>query len=128
MKKIWGKIFLSQIPPYGAPGILNFEDGEEMKYPNKCILIFNFTDYQLYDKTDMWFICDASDSVSDEDFDYSINFTCSMASQCSIGKTETQCGLSTYYHDHEIEYEFENTTNYEDFETAAQSIEKQDGK
>ena len=82
----------------------------------------------MHDKTDIWIVCDSSDSVSEDEFESSINFTCSMASQCTIGKTKTQCGMSTYYHEHEVKYEFDDTTNYEDFQTVALSTEKQDSK
>ena len=67
---------------------------------------------------------DGSYDVSEEEWESSVNFTCSAASKCSISKNETQVGMSVYNYENDIDYAFENTSNYDDFQTAAYATEK----
>ena len=71
---------------------------------------------------------DGSYDVSDEEWESSVNFTCSAASQCSISEEDTHCGLSVYNYDHEIEYGFDNASTYDDFQDVAQATEKPERK
>ena len=71
---------------------------------------------------------DGSYDVSDDEWNDSVNFTCSMASQCNISPTETKVGFSVYAEENEIGFGFENTTNFEDFQTAANAVEKPERK
>ena len=75
-------------------------------------------------KMDMWFMLDGGYDVDDQEWEESVNFTCSMASQCSVSQTDTQVGFSVYGEESHIEYAFENTTDYGDFETAAYATER----
>ena len=77
---------------------------------------------------DMWFMLDASYDVNDEEWENSVNFTCSMASQCNISPTETQVGFSVYAETNTVGFGFENTTDYDDFQTAANAVEKPERK
>ena len=87
-----------------------------------------FSETTFDPKVDMWFMLDGSYDISDEDWETSVNFTCSAASKCSISEEETQVGFSVYHEESHIEYAFENTSNYDDFQTAAYKAEKPERK
>ena len=67
---------------------------------------------------------DGSYDVNDEEWDKSLNFTCSMASQCSISPDETRVGFSIYSDHNEIGCGFGNASSYEEFKNIAYDSEK----
>ena len=85
------------------------------------------TDYKMEQKADLWFMLDGSETVTKDEFDSSLTFASSTASQCSLSMSETRCGVSVFADSNEIEQSFDDTTNYEDFETTVKAIEQPEG-
>ena len=71
---------------------------------------------------------DGCEDVSDIEFEHSVNFTCSMANQCNISQHKTQVGCSVYSNETEFEYEFYNTSSYDDFSSSLYDIDRPERK
>ena len=64
---------------------------------------------------------DGSETVSDVEFNSSVDFVCNLTSKFALSSDRTRVGLSVYSEANEILCSFQNNTDLENFRLTAES-------